>query len=206
MYRERPPQVVIFVWYATGLGVLCAAIYSIGLPWQFTLFLGGLGCFALYRAFFYQLDADAEIREEHAKTRAILDDPNLLLIDTIGRLSRDQVELIKSNIIHMQAIPGTDGPQQSFKLPGAMPQRDTVSMETLEKFLSASSAEYCAPIRIFSDGTEREEATHFLDWLSYSGHVARAAAGNRPSAWKPGAFQTVCRQFGFEFTPEELSK
>lgn len=206
MHRRKPSQISIFFTYTFGLAVTCLAIYTIGgrSAWQMTLFFFGVGLFCLARALFFQMDADAEVREYHRLVNAELDDPNLLLIKALSQLSQSQVELIKSNIIQINTLPTTSGPQQFFNLPGAMPDKAQVSESTLRKFIAHSSPDYCAPLREFSDGVERQEVYNLMDWLSFQGHIQRQPSGRYPAAWQPGAYFTVSKMFGYSVKAEEL--
>lgn len=201
---RRTSQLSVFGWYIAGLLNLCGAIYMLSASWKIALVLIGVGIFGLYRAAFYQMDIDASIREEHALIQAEIADPNLRMLRAIGQLSAAQVELIKSNAVSIQLTPAPDGPTQVYTLPGAMPDRAQVSESTFRKFISKSGPDYCAPLREFSDGAERQEVYNLMDWLSFQGHIQRQPSGRYPAAWQPGAYFTVSKMFGYEINAEEL--
>lgn len=203
MYH-KPSQMTVFLWYLFGLLTLCAAIYILPAAWQIALVLVGAGLFSLYRAAFFQMDIDAAIREEHALIKAELADPNLRLLRALGQLSPAQVELIKSNAVAIQLTPAPNGPAQVYTLPGAMPGKNTITHETLARFISLSSEQFTAPLREFADGIERQEVYNLMDWLSFQGHIQRQPSGRYPAAWQPGAYFTVSKMFGYSVKAEEL--
>lgn len=203
MYRPSS-QVSVFGWYILGLAALCAAIYLMADEWQIATALILLGIFAMYRAVFGQMDIDAHVREEHQLLQAEIADPNLRLLRAIAQLTPYQVDLIKSNAIQVNLTPTAAGLDRAYKLPGAMPGKDIITHETLMKFLDLSTPQYCAPLRQFSDGTERDEAHNLLDWLVYQGHISRPSSSHFPAAWQPGAYAMVCHQFDFQWSSEAL--
>lgn len=193
MRNKNASQLQNIGWLALGCAIIALGVSfaEIGAANHVIAAFYVVGVWAMARAVINQGLSDFDRLTTIAAEARVARSDELVTVREIGRLMPYQVDLINNKV-----IPLGGGINPAFKLEGAMPGRDLIRRETLAAFIRSSTPEYCAPLRQFSDGLEREEVQSLMDWLKQNGHIAVPAAGNRAAMWTPGAYLTVKTKFG----------
>lgn len=132
-----------------------------------------------------QAEAQASIAERS--------DPQVWILDRLARLTPEQVELVRQQVVRVSLEPHPRRPVTMFDLTGILPPAK-IPVAFAWRVLRDSDEERLAPQRDYSSA-QRQWYTDLLRWLDFNGLIAEMPAGNQPAKWRPGGYDTTCTAF-----------